>query len=156
METIRKTILKGISSRLLEIRKHLGISRKELAEGMKISIGAYNKNEIGVTLPRFNALYHLSEHYGISMDWLLFNKGEMELKKTEARLKELENTVTPLKEEAAKAGEEKTAVMLDKPEVKELLLYMKQEPVLYHEMMLHYQKYKKEHKSTVETPTVNT
>jgi transcriptional regulator with XRE-family HTH domain len=156
METIRKTILKGISSRLLEIRKHLGIPRKQLAEGMKISIGAYNKHEIGVTLPRFNALYNLSEHYGISMDWLLFNKGEMEFKKTEARLKELEKTVTLLKEDAAKAGEEKTAVMLDKPEVKELLVYMKQEPVLYHEIMLHYQKYKKEHMATVGTPTVNT
>jgi transcriptional regulator with XRE-family HTH domain len=156
METIRKTILKGISSRFREIREQLGCSRKQLADGMKISIGAYNKNEIGVTLPRFNALYHLSEHYGISMDWLLFNKGMMELKKNEAHLKELENTAALLKEEAAKAGDEKTAVMLDKPEVKELLVYMKQEPVLYHEIMLHYQKYKKEHMTTMDTPTVNT
>ncbi|MDQ1354159.1 MAG: Helix-turn-helix protein [Acidobacteriota bacterium] len=142
-----------MSLRFREIRKHLGCSRKELAQGLNISIDAYYKNENGFNLPGFTALYRLSEHYGISMDWLFFNKGSMDLKKSEARLKELENTVTLLKGEAAKAGEENASLMLDTPEVKELLVCMKQEPVLYHKIMLFFQEYKKEHVATGETKT---
>jgi transcriptional regulator with XRE-family HTH domain len=141
MEPIKKTILKEISLRFQGIRKHLGCSRKELADSLKISIGAYNKNESGLNLPGLNSLYRLSEHYGISMDWLFFNKGSMDFKKNEARLKELENTVALLKGEAAKTVEEKASVMLDTPEVKELLTAMKQEPVLYHKIMLFFQEY---------------
>jgi transcriptional regulator with XRE-family HTH domain len=117
-----------------------------------MSVGAYSKNENGLNLPGFNTLYRLSDHYGISMDWLFFNKGSMDFKKNEARLKELENTVTLLKGETAKAGEEKASLMLDTPEVKELLVSMKQEPVLYHKIMLYFQEYKKEHMTTAETP----
>ncbi len=153
MQPTKKTILKEMSLRFREIRKHLGCSRKELALGLNISIDAYYKNENGFNLPGFMTLYRLSEHYGISMDWLFFNKGSMDFKKNEARLKELENTVVLLKGEAAKAEEEKAAVMLEKPEVKELLVCMKQEPVLYHKIMLYFQEYKKEHMTTAETPT---
>jgi len=153
MQSIKKTILKEMALRFRNIRKHLGCSRKELADGLKISVGAYNKNENGLNFPCFNSLYRLSEQYSISMDWLLFNKGSMEFKKNEERLKELENTVELLKGKAAKAEEEKTAVMLDAPEVNELLVSMKREPVLYHEIMLYFQKYKKEHMVSVEIPT---
>ncbi|HLP47503.1 MAG TPA: helix-turn-helix domain-containing protein [Candidatus Kapabacteria bacterium] len=156
MEPIKKTTLKEISLRFRDIRKYFGCSRKDMADGLKISIGAYNKNENGLNLPGFNSLYRLSEHYGISMDWLFFNKGMMDFKKNEARLKELENTVALLKGEAVKAEAEKAAVMLETPEVKELLLSMKQEPVLYHKIMLYFQEYKKEHMTSAETPSVNT
>lgn len=115
MEQIKKTILKEMALRFLSIRKHFGYSRKEFAQGLNVSIGAYGKNENALNLPGLNSLYRLSEHYGISMDWLFFNKGSMDFKKNEARLKELENTVALLKREAAKTGDEKASLMLETP-----------------------------------------
>ena len=77
MYSQKKTLIRDIALRLRNIRQHLGHSKQEMADALKISIGAYNKNENGINSPGFNSLYLLSHNYGISMDWLLFNKGMM-------------------------------------------------------------------------------
>ena len=143
MHSQKNTFIKEIALRLQNIRQHFGHS-------LKISISAYSKNEKGINFPGFNSLYLLAQNYGISMDWLLFNKGMMDYKKNETSRKELEKTVDLLKAETAKSNEEKVPgitpeikELLAWPEVIELLNSMKTEPKLYYKVMLFFQEYKK-------------
>lgn len=151
MHSQKNTFIREISLRLRNIRQHFGHSRQKMADALKISVGAYNKNENGINFPGFNSLYILSKDYGISMDWLLFNKGMMDYKKNEIHLNELENKIDLLKTETAKSNEEKVPgitpeikELLGWPEVIELLTFMKTEPKLYYKIMLFFQEYKKD------------
>jgi transcriptional regulator with XRE-family HTH domain len=153
MNSQKNRFIREIALKLQGIRQHFGYSRQEMADALKISIGAYNKNENGINFPCFNSLYLLSQNHGISMDWLLFNKGTMDYKKNETHLKELENKVELLKTETEKSKDEKVPgitpeikELLAWPDVLELLNFMKAEPKLYYKVMLFFQEYKKEHR----------
>jgi transcriptional regulator with XRE-family HTH domain len=156
MPSKRETELQAIGARLKEAREGAGYNRKQMAATMGITPSGYNKNEHGLHFPSIASLRRLSEKNDISMDWLLFNKGAMYHKESEKQKKELEKAVAALTKEVdqlkhdleTEQKEQKAGVWDN--EVTELLGYMERVPMLYHEILLHFQKFKMEHKELLE------
>ncbi|MCP5051706.1 MAG: helix-turn-helix domain-containing protein [bacterium] len=187
-----KSLVRESSMKLKKLRADLNWSYKAMANRMGVTRTTYWKHENGQAFPAYKSLKSLSDDFGLSMDWFIFNKGpkhlsdkgkdqemeslkkeveqlkqkleqsqkelELEKEKTtgmeelEQELKDAGEEVTRLKEqeeerkrrEEIKAEKEKAAVppLYLKPEVKELLGHMEQIPVLFHEVMLHFHKFK--------------
>lgn len=121
----RGNILRGLGLRLQELRKELNLSRRKMAARLGVSAIAYYRNESDTTMPGMVSLHRLHEDFGVSMDWLLFNHGEKFLK------------------EQKPAGEEKARGYSQAgPEIEQLLECMEQDPLLRHEILTHFYKYK--------------
>lgn len=57
--------------KLPELRKKYGRTRKEVAQGVGVTLGKYDKWEAGEVLPKAGDVDRLSEYYGISIDEML-------------------------------------------------------------------------------------
>lgn len=67
----------SLSDRLLEIRKKLKITQKELADLTKVSQSNYSKYEKGIIEPSFSFITNIVNVLGISESWLISGEGEM-------------------------------------------------------------------------------
>lgn len=145
--------------RLKKVREFFRLTPREMAVQLKSSTSAYYKNESGVTIPRPNILLQLYKNFGISMDWFLFGTGPMMLNDEghQTRERALKKELLDLKKEVeeqkkknrqlAKKIDKKQDCIETRPEVRELLDFMGKEPLLYHEILVHFQRFKKEHVS---------
>ena len=157
--------LEGTGGRLKKIREHLGISREDMARRLGLSWPAYYKNEAGISFPRAAVLKRLEKEYDISMDWLMFGKGTMYYKKEQERVASLEKELESIKKElenereaaAVKEREytSKAAGISITPELKALLDYMARVPLLHHELMAHFERFKMNNREFVETTQPN-
>ena len=57
--------------KLPELRKKHGMTRKEVAQGVGVTLGKYDKWEAGEVMPKAGDVDRLSEYYGISIDEML-------------------------------------------------------------------------------------
>lgn len=188
MEFDRKTLLRTSASKLRTVREHLGYSRKEMVEYLRVNRTAYYKNENGDNLPGLSTLHRLSKDHDISMDWYYFDKGPMvfnekgnaeQLRKKLEESKEksgesereleafknkagelaknIETMEKELEEERRKNLELNARVQAGadvKPEIAELLEHMAHIPLLYHEILGYFQRFKIENRELVETSMV--
>jgi transcriptional regulator with XRE-family HTH domain len=120
----RRDAFQNIGGRLKKIRKHLDLSKLEMAGRMGLSYEGYFKNESGVTLPGGATLNALQKNYNISMDWLLFEKGPM-----------LFND-KPSPEQSTRIPGKWS------DELDELMSSMENDPQLMHEILVYFYKYK--------------
>lgn len=114
----------SIGERLRMVRRHLNYTRKEMATVLGVQPSGYYKNEAGETYPGRGTFFRLQRDYGISMDWLLSNKGPMFYKQK------------PQEKEKEPALEDRV------PEVRELLDHMDGDPQLKHEILAYFFKYR--------------
>ncbi|MCU0287601.1 MAG: helix-turn-helix transcriptional regulator [Acidobacteria bacterium] len=125
-----------VGKRLTSIRKDLEFSRSEMAAKLGLSPATYYKNETGFFLPGLDTLYRLHTEFDISLDWFLFgsepihNKEKQPTLAPEIKTRPLENTAANIRE------------------LRQLLADMEQDPLLMHEIMLYYYKYKRNQKTT--------
>jgi len=136
----RKKKVMEIGNRLQKLREHLHYSREQMALHCEVTRGGYAKYERGDYLPKLVTLEQLSKKFDTSLDWLLLNKGPMSFKE-----KMPEEKIEP----PGKIQEKNTQEKLPGPEqvipdVKELLDYMNQDPLLRYEILVYFYKYKKE------------
>ena len=166
MEFKKSTLKRQTALKLIDLRKQLNYSKKEMAAYFGITVGAYYKNENGNFLPGIKSLHRLSTDHDISMDWFIFDKGPMkftekskmealekELQAAREKVQELEKEKESLEEsrkELEKEMEEKGAGLEITPEVKELLEYMARIPLLYHGVLVYFQEFKLEKRELVE------
>lgn len=144
---------KGSGSRIKELRHQLGLSRKDMARRLGLSRPAYYKNESGDTFPGIPTLRLLEKEYDISMDWLMFGKGAMHYNQEKQRAAAMEKELAELKKEREQERENMSVkekemagklVIENKPGLAELFEWMDREPLLYHEVMVYFHKFKKE------------
>lgn len=138
----RKTLLREIGEKLRKIRESLKYKRSEMADYISAYRTSYYKYESGDTSPQMTSLYKLGKNYDISMDWLILNKGPMYYKEKEIK-KEDQVDQTPF------AGI--LAIMGKGKDVKELLEHMEHIPLLRHEVLAFFYRFKEEYKEMVET-----
>lgn len=156
MKIHSRTVVHQAAVKLKKIREELGNSISEMANRLDVSHSCYYKYERGENFPGITALKRLSEDYGISMDWLIFDKGpkhfdgkvrqkdlEKEQNKTQAAEQKLSETEKELREVKQKldTAEERFLASL-KPGLKELLDTIDSNPVFYHQFMLSFEKFK--------------
>jgi len=180
MEMNKSKLLSKISAKLKNLREQWDYERKEMADYLGLSRVGYGKNENGETYPGVKTLFLLSEDHDISIDWLMFDKGPMHLKDKEKlevlekRVEELENELAKehekvhqleqekerLEQENERAAERerelekevagKKAALAVNPEMNELLEHMRQIPLLYHEILSRFQKFKLDNRELVD------
>lgn len=68
-----------IGKRLVEFRKSLKLSQLDFAKKAEISRSYITNVETGKVNPSFDFLVKISLNYNVSIDWLLFDKGNMYL-----------------------------------------------------------------------------
>ena len=127
------TLVQEVGQRLRKFRRQLHYTPGQMAEKLGIMTGGYYKNENGENFPGLDTLNRLQKDFDISMDWFIFNKGPMFYKEKQAEKEK------PLEKKEIKKtpGPEDTM-----PEVKELLEHMAKDPLLRHEVMVYFYKYK--------------
>jgi hypothetical protein len=64
-------------------------------------MAAYYRNENGETFPGVPTMKLLEKEYDISMDWLMFGKGEMYYNRERQRVSALEKEIAGFKKEIA-------------------------------------------------------
>lgn len=68
------TVSKNIGEKLKALRQEKGQTQKVVSELINVSLEAYSKYERGVNSPSIDILIKLSEHYQVSLDYLIINK----------------------------------------------------------------------------------
>lgn len=69
--------LPGIGKRLLACRKELDLSQKSMAEDAGLVRSYISHIESGSQNPSFDVIAKLSGKYNLSIDWLLYGRGQM-------------------------------------------------------------------------------
>lgn len=59
-----------IRERLIQLREEVGLTQEQLAKEIGVSRSAVRSWETGENLPNAHALLHLSERYGVPIDYL--------------------------------------------------------------------------------------
>jgi transcriptional regulator with XRE-family HTH domain len=149
--------------RLKQLRKQLGYSQPEMARHIGVTASGYRKNENGENIPHARVLYQLLNEHNISMDWFLFGKGPRnhagpKIETQDKKIRELETEVERLKQELDhisgqyEKDKEQLRQLLEQtegirdaaPEVREMAIYMKKDPELYHDLLLHFHRNRKD------------
>lgn len=141
-----RTYIVGTGSRLKEIREYLNYSRQDMAHFMKLKMPSYYKNENRETFPSLDSLILLFEKLDISMDWFIFGKGPMLFNKERNRVRDLEQKLETLNK---KVELEKTS------ELNELVEHMKRIPLLRHEVLGFFHRFKRDNHELVENSLPN-
>lgn len=68
---------KEIGGRLRKLRKHLKLNQGELAVHIEIGRADLSSTERGRIYPTVYVLYLLKKKFNVSLNWILFNEGEM-------------------------------------------------------------------------------
>jgi transcriptional regulator with XRE-family HTH domain len=137
MNNTRKKIVKEIGARLKEAREALNCSREAMASHFKINRPSYTKHEQGETFLRPQTLVVLGNTLGVSLDWLICNKGSV-----------LYN------EKGQSSGEKRVEDGKLADDVRELLDGMERIPLLRYEVLSFFHRFKMEHKELMEPPSV--
>ncbi len=131
----KKTLLRNISEKLRGIRGSLKLERFQMADRIGAYRTSYYRYEIGVTFPQLISFYRLGLTDDISMDWLILDRGPMHYKDKEL----------PIQAKPEPPRETVPPIALER-DVKELLEHMEQSPLLRHEILLMFYKFKEDHK----------
>jgi transcriptional regulator with XRE-family HTH domain len=134
----KKEIVRETGARAAKVRKALKLSQDRMAGHLGLVRPSYVKYERGEVFPNPYALHVLATTFGISMDWLLANRGEMFYKEH----KEPEPETSPL--------EEKIKMEHVTGDVNQLLEHMAQIPLLRYEILSFFYKFKLQYKELVE------
>jgi len=134
----KKKLLKQIGQKLQEIRQPLNHSHSAMADSIGINRSSYFRYENGETTPQVTSLYKLGSKYGISLDWLIMDRGPMYCNgKESGRTKEVIQKIPHIPETSR--------------QVSELLEHMERIPLLRYEILAHFYSFKEDRKEVVET-----
>jgi transcriptional regulator with XRE-family HTH domain len=122
----------AFSKRLTGLRQSLNYSTKEMGDCFNTTPISYRRYEQGKMVPGFLSLYFVAEELGVSLDWLVCSKGPVYYKDKEKK-QSLQNLISGTSEE----------------EIKDLLEHMNRIPLLRHEVLACFYKFKADHKELV-------
>lgn len=120
----KRKLRKEIGARLAQLRETLDLSRNKMAGMINIDRAAFQRNEEGQWFPEYSTLVKLSSAFGVSLDWLLVNKGPMYYK-----------------EKIAETEKGQSGSMVMREEYQDLLDNIEKYPVLRYEVLLQVQKF---------------
>ena len=126
MKMLNHNFSSAVGKRIALIRDELRYTLSEMALKLGIHGDNFYKNEIGYSIPGIDKLYRLHTDFDISLDWLLFGSKPMHNKDKQPIIK----------------PEKKIGMENKFPHVRELMDAMEQDPLLMHEMLLNFFKYK--------------
>jgi len=129
---LKSKLIAGYGKKLLQLRKDFAFTQEKMAAIMNITLSSYKKNELGKHLMSTSSLIALHNRLGISLEWFLFDRGEMSWKPTET------------------GSTEKQVSDPFTMELNEMISLMKGIPLIHHGIMLHFQELKLKHKELIQ------
>lgn len=120
----KRKLRKEIGARLAQLRETLNLPRTKLSGMIGIDRASIQRYEEGQYFPEISTLATLSGVLGVSLDWLLVNRGPMYYK-----------------EKIAETDENERDRLLLREEYRALLDNMEKYPVLRYEVLLQVQKF---------------
>ena len=124
-----KDLVKGISIRLKEARKHAGYSGPQMANALNLDRSSYYRNELGKNAPGLISMVNIAYKLGVSLDWLVLDRGEM------------------IYTDHSESDEHQSPEMNEN--VKEMVETMNKIPMLHHELLMVFHKFKAENAEIV-------
>jgi transcriptional regulator with XRE-family HTH domain len=138
----RKELTQEIAIKLLKLRKSLNYTTVDMAQKLGIKRGSYVRNEQSLTIPDTMSLYRLAINLDLSLDWLLLDRGTRFYKEKVPAKKDFSTPSTSL------------SVSLEKDrlsaEIMELIEHMENVPMLRHEILTQFHKFKEAHPEIIE------
>lgn len=101
-----------IGQRLNIARKAVGLTQKKMAANAGIAATYISNVENGLQNPSYDFLVKLARTYGLSIDWLLFGKGQMKMLPDDHYLNHLNDTQLQLLDKINGLPTEKQARLL--------------------------------------------
>ena len=74
-----------LTERLIQLREEKKLTKKEVAEFLKIDQSTYGKYELGKREPDYDTLLRLADFFDVSVDYLLCRTNIRKLDKTETK-----------------------------------------------------------------------
>ena len=71
ISTLELIHLKNLFERIKELRIDRGITQKEVAEFLKMTVNAYQKYEYGERIPGIETFLILADYFNVSLDYLV-------------------------------------------------------------------------------------
>ena len=125
----RNSLLREIGYKLRKFREPLRYRSSEMADSIGAERTGYSKYEQGKASPQLIVLYRLAEKFDVSLDWLIRGKGPVYYKKKQAK--------------------EPGAPPVQANEINELLDHMEKIPLLRHEILAFFLKFKDKNKEMI-------
>ncbi len=141
----RTSLLKDFSTKIFKYRESFGYSRKKMAAFFGTAPVNYKRYEDAIIFPNFWALFCFAIETGISLDWLVCNRGSMYYKEKMEKEEKEETPPKKVKEAKPEPGRE----IMDE-EIKDLVEHMERIPLLRHEILVSFYTFKEKHKKMVE------
>ncbi|MCP5051208.1 MAG: helix-turn-helix transcriptional regulator [bacterium] len=156
MKINRHELSLNAGEKLRKLRKEFHLTSPEMADRLRLKSNNYRKNENGVAFPNPKTLYLLTTEFNVSLDWFFFDRGPKFLSEKN-REQELEKKIAELEKELELARQGNTRLEKEaeaksqlEQEVKEMLDYMEQVPVFYHETLAHFHRFKMQNRQAAE------
>ncbi len=138
------SLLKDFGYKLRKLREFLKYSTAKMAGyfgTVQVNYGRYEKGKI---FPGFLAMRSFANSTGISLDWLICDREPMYYKEKKEGIETADEEETKLKEEVRQ--ELIREMMVPEGEIKDLMEHMERIPLLRHEVLVHFYKFKEQHK----------
>jgi transcriptional regulator with XRE-family HTH domain len=126
----KKNLLRRITQKLEKIRIDLNVSDGNMADQTGVSRTSYARYLKGEMVPGALTLAKFSRAFGISLDWLLLDKGPMYLKEKLQELSSHFETENP------------NLMEINDEDTRKLVSEMALDPRFRHEMLLYFYNYK--------------
>ncbi len=136
----RNELVNEIADKLKKIRASLNYSRVRMARAIRAGQTTYNRNESGDTSPNLMNLYEIATTFGVSLDWLICNRGKMNYQEKE-------------KVQAEPGPGEVNEELRE--DIKEMLDHMEKIPLLRYKILEQFHTFKEERKTMVEEAMKN-
>lgn len=174
MKAKPRGVIAKTTGKLIALRKEQNLTLKQMCDNLGLKRGSYTRYENGQAIPGLHTLNMIVDKYGLSIDWLLFDR-EPKYIMDRSRLEELEKEVEQLKtsldsqrkdsdarleekdkkiddlEQQLNQKETKMLEVLNKTGIADLLDMVEKDAVLYHKLMLYVEDYKMQ-KAKTEAP----
>ncbi len=158
----KKALSTSIHKRIIELRLDAGKTHVQMARFMGVHLSTYHKYETGTAAPSPVTMMNYIKEYGISLEWLMLNRGpkyfkdittalknsETLVKENEALKLELQEKDQLLKDEKEKSKSKKETFVPDGAEVVtekelvELVQYTRNNRNFKHRLLLAFDNHK--------------
>lgn len=128
---------KALGDKLEKVRKINRITVTNMAAALNINRITYVRNSIGRATPNIYTVYNLGKRFEISLDWFLLDEEPM--LRSEKTAEKIVEAVPPPPQ---------TPPLL--PDIQELLDHMDKIPLLRHEILAQFYRFKENHQTMVE------
>ncbi len=147
----RDSMLKDFSYKVRKLRESMKVNHQKMGAYFCVRRMNYSRYENGQIFPNFMGLHCFANKTGISLDWLVCSKGPMYYKeKAEVEEKEAEAETEVLEEKPETPAAAAPKIVDD--EITTLLDHMERIPLLRHEILAHFYKFKDSHPDLIAPP----